>query len=123
VTTPKPFFIAYRLTDPMVSPKIKRDESLVDLLDYLYLHHYRWHVYGPAIYYVPVIDGVLADIKTAAIGIGIWMGGRKIRLFEFVEPPPAPGVEFIRQTEFIEGSEHDKDGGEEEVRDDGPGVG
>jgi hypothetical protein len=102
---PRPFFIAYRFTDPMMAPKIKRSESLVDLLDYLYLRHYRWYVFGPAIYYVPVVDGRSVDIKTSALGIGIWAGGRKIRLFEFVEPPPAPGVEFVRQTEFVEGGD------------------
>ena len=89
----------------MMAPKIKRSESLVDLLAHLAARSIRPAVYGPAIYYVPVKDGRLVDIKTGALGIGIWAGGRKIRLFEFVEPPPAPGVEFIRQIEFIEGSE------------------
>jgi hypothetical protein len=101
----RPIFIAYRFVDPMMAPKIKRSESLADLLDHLAARCIRPAVYGPAIYYVPAVDGKLVDIKTAALGIGIWMGGRKIRLFEFVEPPPAPGVEFIRQTEFTEGGD------------------
>ncbi len=120
MATPKAFFIAYRFPDPMVSVKIKRSESLVDLLDHLAARGVKPAVFGPAIYYVPVEDGELVDIKTAALGVGIWMGGMKIRLFEFVEPPPAPGVEFVRQTEFIERSEHGKEEGED-VRDDGAG--
>jgi len=111
----RPRFIAYRFIDPLTSPKIKQDESLVGLLDYL-SERERPQVYGPAIYFIPVKDGKLVAPKLGATGIGIWVGGRKIRLFEFVEPPPAPGVEFIRQTEFIEGSEYDE---EEDVRNDG----
>ncbi len=98
-------FIAYRFPDPMVSVKIKRSESLADLLDHLAARGIKPTAFGPAIYYIPVEDGRLVDIKTAALGVGIWMGGMKIRLFEFVEPPPSPGVEFIRQTEFIEGGD------------------
>ena len=116
----RPRFIAYKFPDPLASPKIKQDESLAGLLDYL--HHHEKVVpraFGPAIYFIPVRDGKLVDPKYSATGIGIWVGGRKIRLFEFVEPPPAPGVEFIRQTEVIEGSTD----GEEEVQDDGRGVG
>jgi hypothetical protein len=119
----RPRFIAYKFVDPLTSPKIKQDESLAGLLDYLHLlDRVMPRVYGPAIYYIPVKDGKLIDPKLGATGIGIWAGGRKIRLFEFVEPPPAPGVEFIRQTEFIE--EGSRDGEEEdsgEVRDDGAG--
>lgn len=118
----RPLFIAYKFVDPLTSPRIKRDTSLAGLLDYLHLHEKVLpQVYGPAIYFVPVVEGRLVDVKTAAQGIGIWVGGRKIRLFELVEPPPAPGVEFIRQTEFIEGRE---DGEEEDcgtIRDDGSG--
>jgi hypothetical protein len=88
-----------------MAPKIKRDESLVELLDYLDARCIKPAVYGPAIYYVPVKDGKLVDIKTGALGIGIWVGGRKIRLFEFVGAPPIPGVEFVRQTEFVEGGD------------------
>ena len=97
----RPLFIAYKFVDPLTSPRIKRDESLAGLLDYLDLNEVLPQVYGPAIYFIPVKDGKLVDPKYGATGIGIWMGGRKIRLFEFVEPPPAPGVEFIRQTEFV----------------------
>ena len=119
----RPQFIAYRFPDPMVSVKIKRSESLVDLLDHLAARGVKPTAFGPAIYYVPVKGGELVDIKTAALGVGIWMGGMKIRLFEFAEPPPAPGVEFIRQTEFIEeGSKNGKEEGED-VRNDGAGAG
>jgi hypothetical protein len=77
-------------------------------------------VFGPAIYHVPVKDGRRVDEKTGAIGIGIWAGGRKIRLFEFVDAPPAPGVEFIRQIEFIdEGSDDGKEEDSEGIRHDG----
>lgn len=118
---PKPRFIAYRFADPLTSVKFKQDESLAGLLDFLALHwRMRPRVYGPAIFFRPVKNGKLVDPKYGATPIGIWVGGRKIRLFEFIEPPPAPGVEFIRQTEFIEersrhgreenGEEHD--GGE-----------
>ena len=120
MSAPKPLFIAYRFPDPMVSVKIKRSESLADLLDHLAARGVLPTAFGPAIYYVPTKDGALVDIKTGALGVGIWMGGMKIRLFEFVEPPPSPGVEFVRQIEFIdERSEH----GEEDktVRDDGAG--
>jgi hypothetical protein len=104
-----------------MSPKIKQDESLAGLLDYLSSGRECPRVYGPAIYFIPVKDGRLVDPKVGAVGIGLWVGGRKIRLFEFVEPPPAPGVEFIRQTEFIEGSEHGEEGDSETIRDDGTG--
>ena len=98
----KPRFIAYKSPDPMLSPRIKQDESLARLLVYLEDRNYRPSVFGPAIYYIPVKDGKLVNPKLAAVGAGIWMGGMKIRLFEFADPPPAPGVEFIRQTEFLE---------------------
>jgi hypothetical protein len=105
----RPLFIAYKFVDPLTSPRIKQDTSLSCLLDYLGLKT-KPRAYGPAIYCIPVKDGKLVDPKYGATGIGIWVGGRKIRLFESVEAPPAPGVEFIRQTEFIERSEY----GEEE---------
>lgn len=115
----KPRFAAYRFVDPLTSPRIKGDESLAGLCDYLE-GRVTPSVFGPAIYFVPVKDGRLVDEKTGAIGIGLWAGGRKIRLFEFVTAPPAPGVEFIRQVEFID--EGSNDGEEEDsgtVRDDG----
>ena len=102
----RPRFIAYKFPDPLASPKIKQDESLACLLDYLGFTT-KPRVFGPAIYFIPVRNGKLVVPKYGATGIGIWVGGRKIRLFEFVEPPTAPGVEFIRQTEFIEGSNDD----------------
>lgn len=116
---PKPRFVAYRFVDPLTSPRIKGDESLAALCDYLEGRTVP-SVFGPAIYHVPVKHGRLVDEKTGAIGIGLWAGGRKIRLFEFVTAPPAPGVEFIRQVEFIDEGSND---GEEEnssgIRDDG----
>ena len=117
--TPKPRYVAFRFVDPLTSPRIKGDESLADLLDYLEARM-EPRVYGPAIYFQPVKDGRLVDVKTGAIGIGLWAGGRKIRLFEFVPEPPAPGVEFIRQVEFIDEGSNDgevEDSGT--VRDDG----
>ena len=116
----RPRFVAYDFVDPLTSRKIKQDESLAGLLDYLSERQCP-RVYGPAIYLIPIEDDKLVDPKYGATGIGIWMGGRKIRLFEFVEPPPAPGVEFVRQTEFIERSEHDEDDDGNTVRDDGTG--
>lgn len=105
----RPLFIAYKFVDPLTSPRIKQDTSLSCLLDYLSFKM-KPQVYGPAIYYIPVKDGKLVAPKYGATGIGIWVGGRKIRLFESVEAPPAPGVEFIRQTEFIEeGSRHERE--------------
>lgn len=97
---PKARFIAYRFMDPMTSPRIKQDEVLFELLLYLGPREAHW-VGGPAIYYVPVkADGTLADAKTESLPIGMWVGGFKIRLFEGVEAPLAPGVDFITQTKF-----------------------
>jgi hypothetical protein len=96
----KPRFIAFKFLDPMTSPRIKQDESLAHLLTYL-CETRRPMVFGPAIYLIPVKEnGKLADAKTESIAIGMWVGGYKIRLFEDVEAPPAPGVDFITQTEF-----------------------
>ena len=116
----EPLFIAYKFVDPLTSPRIKQDKSLAGLLDYL-TERCVPRVYGPAIYFIPVKDGKLVNPRFEAVGIGLWVGGRKIRLFEFMEPPPAPGVEFIRQTEFIERSEHDEEENGGTVRDDGSG--
>ena len=93
-------FIAYKSPDPMLSPKIKHDDDLASLLRHLGDIGYKPSVFGPAIYYVPF--GKFKHTKFCAVGIGTWVGGMKIRLFEFADPPPAPGVEFVRQIEIWE---------------------
>jgi hypothetical protein len=123
-TKHEPRWIAFRFPDPMCSPRIKQESDLAALLSYLVAKDFKPEIYGPAIYYRPVIDGVLAHERRDVRPLGTWVGGMKIRLFEGVEPPPAPGVEFIRQIQFID--EGNQDGEKEngtEVRNDGSGAG
>lgn len=102
--SPEPRWIAFRFPDPMGSPRIKQDEDLASLLEYLAASGYTPMVYGPAIYYRPVRNGALVHERRDVLPIGTWDGGMKISLFENVEPPPAPGVEFRQKIKFEERS-------------------
>lgn len=126
----RPRWVAFAFPDPMCSPRIKQDEDLASLLTYLAERGHRPGVYGPVIYFRPVVDGELVDLRRNVLPVGVWEGGMKIRLCEGVEEPPLQGIEFVSPIQFIDerisnGREEETtvDRGEEAtVRDDGPSA-